>query len=137
MVNWVYKSKKIDCIEDLPEDVMGFIYEVTFNDGKKYLGSKVLYHKRTLPPLKGKKRKRKKVVESDWLTYFGSFKSQELKNNIKSGKLYPVEREILKVCYHKKQLGYHETKLLFTKECIESDRYYNGNILGKYFSKDV
>ena len=70
---WTYKDKQISSMEDMPEGTYGFVYEVTHNPtGKKYLGKKVLQFNRTLPPLKGQKRKRKVVKESDWKTYTGS-----------------------------------------------------------------
>ena len=136
-MNWKYRNKEITCVNDLPEGSFGFVYEVEFNNGRKYLGSKYLFHNKTLPPLKGTNRKRKKKVESDWCTYIGSFKDKELKAQIKSKSLYPVDKKIIKVCYHAKQLTYWETKYLFTRNCLENEVYYNYNILGKFFKKDV
>jgi len=72
-MSWFYKGKKVESIEDMPKDAFGFVYVVTHViSGKKYIGKKALFHNRTLPPLKGKKRRRKVVKESDWKTYFGS-----------------------------------------------------------------
>ena len=70
---WLYKNKEINSIEDMPTDTFGFVYLVTHTpSGKKYLGKKQLIANRTLPPLKGQKKKRKIQKESDWKTYYGS-----------------------------------------------------------------
>jgi len=132
---WLYKGKEINTIEDMPEGSFGFIYEVTHNTGKKYLGKKVLQFNRTLPPLKGKKRKRKVVKESDWKTYYGSH--TDIKQLIKEGKELEFTREILKFVKSKKLLTYYENKALFTKGVIEPGSVYiNDNIEGRYFKKD-
>ena len=82
---WLYNNKVIKGIEQMPKNTFGFIYEATYiPTNEKYLGKKVLYFNRTLPPLKGFKRKRKVVKESDWLTYYGSHEKIKtlLKENI-------------------------------------------------------
>ena len=137
MVEWTYRKKEIKKIEDLPEEAFGFVYEIEFSNGKKYLGQKFLIHKRTLKPLKGYKRKRKTFVESDWLTYNGSIKDPEVVRKIKTQEIIPVSRNILKVCYHRKQLSYFEVKYMFLRNCLEEEKYYNSNILGKFFKKDT
>jgi len=73
MPSWIYDGLIITEMSDMPEGTFGFIYEVTHTPtGRKYIGKKVLYFNRTLPPLTDQKRKRKIVKESDWKTYFGS-----------------------------------------------------------------
>lgn len=133
---WLYKDKVIESIEDMPEGTYGFIYEVIHNPtGRKYLGKKVLQFNRTLPPLKGQKRKRKVVKESDWKTYYGSH--AEIKGLIKEGKQEEFSREILQYVPTKKLLTYFECKYLFINEVLENrDNYINDNILGKFYRKD-
>ena len=132
---WKYKNKVIKSIKDMPKDSYGFVYEVThIPTGKKYLGKKVLQFNRTLPPLKGTKRKRKVVKESDWLTYYGSH--PEITTLIKEGKSLEFERESIIFTNSKKLLTYFEIKYQMIKEVLESDDYLNYNILGKFFSKD-
>jgi hypothetical protein len=137
MIDWVYKGQIIKSLEDFQKNIFGFIYEITYSNGKKYLGSKYLFHNKTRPPLKGKKRKRKTVVESDWKTYIGSIKSDFAKKEIKEGEVEVVNRAILLMCENKKQISYYESKYLFVRSCIETDRYYNSNILGRYYKKDL
>ena len=132
---WKYKNKVIESIEDMPEGTFGFIYEVIHNPtGRRYLGKKVLQFNRTLPPLKGMKRKRKVVKESDWKTYYGSH--VEIKGLIKEGKQEEFSREILQYVPTKKLLTYFECKYLFIKEVLEHNEYINDNILAKFYRKD-
>jgi len=132
---WLYKEKGIESIEDMPKDSFGFIYEVIHKPtGQKYLGKKVLQFNRKLPPLKGQKRKRKVVKESDWKTYYGSH--QTIKTLIKEGKQEEFSREILQFVPTKKLLTYFECKYLFIKEVLEHGEYINDNILAKFYRKD-
>jgi len=134
---WFYQDKVIDNIEDMPKGTFGFIYEVQhIPTGRRYIGKKVLEFNRTLPPLKGTKRKRKVVKESDWKTYYGSHK--EIKDLIKENKQDEFRREILMYVPSKKLLTYYETKFLFIKEVLEpnGNSYINDNILAKFYRKD-
>ena len=132
---WLYKNKVVESIEEMPEGTYGFIYEVIHQPtGRRYIGKKVLEFNRTLPPLKGTKRKRKVVKESDWKTYYGSHK--EILGLIKEGKQEEFTREILQYVPSKKLLTYFECKYLFIKEVLEGNNYINDNILAKFYRKD-
>ena len=142
-----YNNNKIENLEDFPKDAFGFIYKVTHTlSGKSYIGKKVLYFNRkvkigkkeiaALPIVRGRYKTTKQVVkESDWKTYYGSH--SEVKNILKGGKEYEFVREILHICFNKKQLSYFENKYLFSLGVIESDDYYNDNISGTFYSKDL
>ena len=134
---WLYKNKEINSIEDMPTDTFGFVYLVTHTpSGKKYLGKKQLIANRTLPPLKGQKKKRKIQKESDWKTYYGS--QIEVKQLVKESQdKLDFTREIIIFTSTKKKLTYFETKLQFVNEVLENDEYLNSNILGKFFRKDL
>lgn len=146
MNNWLYKQKVINSIEDMPSDTFGFIYVVTHvPTGKSYIGKKSLYHnvkkaltKKELAEQTGPGRKpTKKVVqkESDWETYYGSAKP--ILEFIKDGKQEDFTREILELVPNKKLLTYYECKYLFQAGVLEHpEKYFNDNILGKFFSKD-
>ena len=136
MPSWIYDGRIITEISDMPEGTFGFIYEVTHTPtGRKYIGKKVLYFNRTLPPLAGQKRKRKVVKESDWKTYFGSH--AEIVDLIKEGKQEEFTKQILCFVRSKKFLTYYETKYLFIKEVLEyRNNYINDNVLGKFYRKD-
>lgn len=133
---WIYKDKVIQSIDDFPEGSFGFVYELEHvPTGRKYIGKKVLFFNKTLPPLKGSKRKRKIVKESDWKDYYGS--NKDLKNLVNSTERENWKRVILQIVPNKKLLTYYETKFLFINEVLEgSEHYYNDNILGKFFRKD-
>ena len=133
---WLYKDKEINSIEDMPADTFGFVYLVTHTpSGKKYLGKKQLISNRTLPPLKGQKKKRKIQKESDWKTYYGS--QAEIKTLVKESQdMLEFVREIRIFVSTKKLLGYYENKLLYAYDVLENDEYLNNNISGKYFRKD-
>lgn len=134
---WLYKDKEIKDIEDMPEGTIGFVYQVThIPTGKKYVGKKSLYHKKTRPPLKGKKRKRVEHVESDWKTYHGSH--VEVKNLLLEHGDSIFSREIIEFAKTKKGLSYLETKYLFQLEVLErQDEYFNSNIGGKWYPRDI
>ena len=54
---WYYLNKEIKSINDMPEGVIGFVYELIFTDNTKYIGKKNLYTTRTIKALKnGKSR---------------------------------------------------------------------------------
>jgi hypothetical protein len=133
---WLYNKGVIDSIKQMPQNTFGFIYQATYlPTNEKYLGKKVLYFNRTLPPLKGTKRKRKVVKESDWQTYYGSH--EKIKTLLKENKHNNFKREILEFAFNKKHLTYLETKYLFCNNVLENEEYINDNILGKFFRKDL
>lgn len=142
---WLYQNKEIKELSDMPEDIFGFIYEVThLPTGRKYLGKKQLISvtkkalgKKELALLTDKRASKKKIVkkESDWKTYYGSH--SEIKSLIKEGKQSEFLREILIFTPNKKLHTYYENKFLFIKGVIEPDsNYINDNIEGRYFRKD-
>jgi len=144
---WLYQNQVINSIEDFPKNTVGFIYIVNHKpSGKSYIGKKSLYHnikkkltKKELAEQSGPGRKSATRVvqkESDWKTYYGSAKP--ILDLIKAGKQDEFEREILVLAFNKKQLTYLECKMLFTFDVLEKpDIYFNDNILGKFFTKDL
>jgi hypothetical protein len=114
---------------------IGFIYEVTDNLTKrKYIGKKLLISKRRLPPLKGQTRKRIKMVESDWKTYFGS---SELVQSLVAERLSDFSREVLFLGKTKGELNYREAEMQFSKGVLISDDYFNGIINCKIHKSHV
>jgi len=147
MNNWLYEKKEITSLEDFPTDTFGYIYMVTHvPSGLSYLGKKSLYHnvKRKLtkkelaemPVTRGRKVTTEIVKkESDWKTYFGSAKP--ILTLIKDGKQEEFTRQILQLVPNKKLLTYYECKHLFTQGVLENpNKWFNDNILGKFYSKD-
>jgi len=118
-----------DCsiINESTEVPFGFIYLITNKvTNKKYIGKKQCLTVLKRAPLKGKKNKRHKTVETDWRVYTSS--SRQLNEDIEKQGKDDFTFEILKFCDSKWQLAYEETKIQFEKEVLLSDDYYNGII---------
>ena len=143
---WLYNDKEVSSLEDFPADTYGFIYQVTHvPSGFSYIGKKVLHHnvkkkltKKQLAEQTGRGRKSSTEViqkESDWKTYYGSAKP--ILELLKQGRQDEFERVILKLVPSKKLLTYYECKYLFTMGVLEKpEKWYNNNVLGKFFRKD-
>jgi len=143
---WKYDKGEISDISEIPYGAFGFVYEVLHKpSGKKYIGRKQLISvttkalgKKELAEITDKRASKKKKVqkESDWKSYYGSH--SEIKQLIKEGKKEEFERTIIEFAFAPKHLTYLETKYLFSLGVLENgDVYFNDNILGKFFRKDL
>ena len=129
---WHYKGKQITDRTELPDDAIGFVYKIyNMVEDEYYIGKKILVNKRTRNPLKGYKRKRIDYVESNWLKYTGS------NEETKKWKIEDCYREILYICYNRTMMSYYETKIQFVENVLESDKYINDNIAGKFYKKTI
>ena len=144
-MNWYFNRMLIGSIEKVLEiepNAIGFIYEITLDNGKRYIGKKNFFSirkrkfgKKEASLLTDKRLKAYEMVkkESDWKTYVGS--SKRLKEDLEKG-VKVVTREILEFSTSKMELTYLETKQQFIREVLEhGDLYYNDTILGKFFKK--
>jgi hypothetical protein len=123
-MQWTYQGKPID---ELPEGYIGFVYIITnLTDNRKYIGKKLAQFKKSRPPLKGKKNRRKYTVESDWRDYWGS--SDRLNEDVNTIGTDKFSREILFFCRSRAELSYLEAKEQFDRRVLETDDYYNGII---------
>jgi hypothetical protein len=123
-VNWTYQGKTV---QELPENCIGFVYLITnTTNGRMYIGKKLAKFKRSRPPLKGRKNKRRHTVESDWQDYYGS--SDLLTEDVEKLGKTKFTREILHLCSSKGECNYLEAKEQFARGVLESDNYYNGHI---------
>ena len=123
-MNWTHQEKPI---KKLPEDCIGFVYQITniIND-RMYIGKKLAKFKKSRPPLKGRVNKRRYKVISDWQDYYGS--SDELNLDIEKLGEDKFEREILFYCKSKAELSYVEAREQFARKVLETTDYYNGHI---------
>lgn len=126
---WYYKNEPFST--DAPSlhisEYQGFVYVITdLTNNKKYVGKKGFWSKKTLPPLKGKTRKRRSIVESDWKTYYGS--SDQVKQILQENGEQSFHREILHLCKSKGEMSYLEAKEQFDRRVLLDDNYYNGII---------
>jgi hypothetical protein len=123
-MDWVYKDK---IVEKLPEDCEAFVYIIrNLTNNKMYVGKKLAKFKITKPPLKGKKRKRRSTVESDWKEYWGS--NDHLKADVAALGSKNFTREILHFCPSKGVASYLEMFEQVKRNVLSSDDYYNGII---------
>ena len=130
-MSWLFESKTI---EVLPEDCVGFVYLITNNTtGRKYIGKKLAKFSKTTyrtVKLKNGNKKRKKIrgkIESDWQTYYGS--NEQLNKDIAELGSDNFTREILFYCTSKAACSYIEAREQFNHRVLESDDYYNGQIV--------
>ena len=118
------------------DDFYGFVYLITnLTNQRLYIGRKVFWFHRKPP---GKKRRVKK--ESDWKVYYGS--SDELKADVKLLGTHMFRREILSLHKTKGKTNFAETEALFKNNVLTESmpdgtpKYYNSNIMNRYYRKD-
>jgi hypothetical protein len=128
---WLYENTQI---ETLPEDCVGFVYLITNTiTGRKYIGKKLAKFSKTsykVVKLKNGNKKRKKIkskVDSDWQLYYGS--NDQLNQDILALGADNFTREILFYCKSKAECSYVEAREQFNHRVLESDEWYNGQIV--------
>ena len=133
---WTYQGSTFS--SDDINSFFGFVYRITnLQTGKQYIGRKYFVQKRK--PRSGKS-KRRVTSESDWKKYYGS--SPELKADVKQFGRENFKREILSLHKTLGKVNYEETKQLFLNNVLQetledgSPKFYNSNILGRYYRKD-
>lgn len=143
-MSWYYKSKLITEVSQLPnhEFLEGFVYKITNLETKQvYIGKKSLYSnlkkkigvraKKATGTRKTFERIRK---ESDWIKYYGS--SKELLADITKLGKDKFKREIIELCCTKKYLSYAEFAWQVKLDVLKTNSY-NGNVLGRWYGKDM
>lgn len=129
-MSWYYQNT---VVETLPEDCIGFVYCITNNiTGRKYIGKKLAKFAKTTyktVTLKNGTKKKKRIrskIDSDWREYHGS--NDQLNQDVATLGAENFTREILYHCTSKAQCSYIEAREQFTRQVLESDDYYNGQI---------
>lgn len=122
-------------------DWEGFVYLIENQLTKqRYIGRKYLYSKRRLK-VKGKKRRKLRVTESDWEYYKSS--SNDVKADIKEYGLKNFTFEILSLHKTRAETNYTEVKEQFSRDVLSSllpngeFEYYNHCILNRYYRKRI
>ena len=141
MTCWLLKGK---CLKRQPLEYYGFVYRITVADsddlpkeirGRIYIGKKAFVYKKKTRLSKKKraetgKRVKTSLVDSKWLSYYGS--NKQLAADVKNfGEKY-FKREILHLCFNKAQLSYYEVKEQIAHNVL-SVNSYNGWISCKIF----
>ena len=139
-MTWITTDNKIIAsLEDMPEGVFGFCYLIqNHTKGKSYIGKKQVisitkkkFGKKKLAQMTDKRSKKYEMVlkESNWKDYTGSNKTllEDVKNDDNITKI------ILEFGFSKWHLTYLEVKYQFKNDVLESDHWYNDNILSKFF----
>jgi len=128
---WLYENTEI---ETLPEDCVGFVYLITNKlSGRKYIGKKLAKFSKIsykVVKLKNGNKKKKRIrskTESDWQLYYGS--NDQLNQDIQELGSDNFTREILFYCRSKAECSYIEAREQFNHRVLESDDYYNGQIV--------
>ena len=129
-MTWTYQGQ---VVEELPEDCVGFVYNITYLiTGRQYIGKKLAkFSKTTYKTIKLKNgtKKKKKIrskIDSDWQEYYGS--NLELNKDVELFGKENFTREILHYCKSKAETSYIEAREQFDRKVLESDEYYNGQI---------
>jgi hypothetical protein len=127
---WIYKNK---IIETPPLDAVGFVYKITRNNIKEDISSPLHYIGKKNFYLKNKK-------ESNWKKYYGS--SSWLQSDIEKYGEENFTREIIYICFSKSEMTFIEVSeqlernVLQVNDSIMRKKYYNLNILGKFFNNE-
>lgn len=128
---WLYQGNPVN---ELPDDCVGFVYLIVNTvSNRKYIGKKLAKFSKTsvkTVTLKNGTKKKKKIkskIDSDWLTYYGS--SLELSKDVEALGVDKFTREILYLCKSKAECSYVEAREQFVNRVLESDAYYNNNIM--------
>ena len=128
---WLHNDNEV---ETLPDDCVGFVYIITnLKTNRKYVGKKLAKFSKTTYKtvvLKNGKKKKKKIrskIDSDWKDYYGS--SKELNEDVEKLGTENFKREILFFCKSKAECSYIESREQFSRKVLESDDYYNNNIM--------
>ena len=151
-MNWLYKNTEVT-EETIPDEAVGFIYMITHTPtGKYYIGKKSLESirnvkigKRELLKIKEERKaagiggraplKKKVRKTSDWEKYYSS--NDWITEQVKEGKETEFKRQIIQFCNSKKSLSYYEVEWMFKYDVLRDVNSLNGNILGKFYSKDL
>src|SRR5262245_21845673 len=129
---WLLDGK---CLKRQPLEYYGFVYRITVSDsddlpkeirGRIYIGKKQFQYNKKVRLSKKKrketgKRTLRTLIDSKWLSYYGS--NKQLMEDVKNfGEKY-FKREILHLCYNKTQLSYCEVQEQIAHNVLTTNSY--------------
>lgn len=138
-MSWVYKGEVFNDSK-IPEGALGFIYEMeAIIDGQavRYVGKKNFYSitkkkfgVKALANMEDKRARKYTIqVKTNYQNYYSS--NKVLQDAHKAGVI--IKRFMVRICFSKTELTYHETKFQFVREVLEKEEYLNANILGRFY----
>ena len=144
--NWVINEVPV---MELDPIIYGFIYEIEYSDGDRYIGAKKAvselemnclangeprdHHVCFVNRRKGGKIIRKEKIRkpSNWKKYEGSYKQ-------KSNETMEIKKKtIIDFCFCKKDLTVSEVKFILLRNALYDESYRNSQVLGKIFSHEI
>ena len=137
-----------NCLEEVPEGMYGFVYEIKVKPSyavpnemwyKTYVGKKTFtFRRKTKLSKKARVGTRKRIeikqVDSNWKKYWGS--SKELLGDIQLYGEENFERKILCFCRNKSELSYYELYWQIENRVL-FENSYNGWISAKIYKKHL
>lgn len=129
MTEWIYQGKPLT--DEQTEGFAAFVYNIqNLTNGRRYIGKKRLKTRRKQKPLKGKKRRRVLVADSDWKDYYGS--NKELLTDVEKLGKNQFHREVLRLCRTLGESSYYEAKAQFDHDVLLNPaEWYNAWIYVK------
>jgi hypothetical protein len=138
-MSWIYKGEVFNDSK-IPEGALGFIYEMeAIIDSKavRYVGKKNFYSTtkkkfgvKALANMEDKRARKYTIqVKPNYQNYYSS--NKVLQDAHKAGVI--IKRFMVRICFSKTELTYHETKFQFVREVLEKEEYLNANILGRFY----
>ena len=144
---WTYKGEAV--LDDMVSDKwLGFIYELEYTDGHRYIGQTRMFSQNELDAMKnGTKRQghikfvnrnrkgrrvKREIVRKEnkkWRDYEGST-DNSIGKTLKS-------KKILRLCEQSIDLHYWETYYLMVNNALFDDTFLNDNVGGTYFAGKV
>jgi hypothetical protein len=131
---WLYNGEVFE--SDYIQNHFGFVYRIDcLENSRSYFGRKYFWSFR-----KKKGATRRSKQESDWKNYYGS--CPELKEDVKKFGKDKFKRTIISLHDSVGKTNYEETRQLFLNNVLTEaldtgePRYYNSNVLGRYYRKD-
>lgn len=128
-IEWTYNGSTINKIEQTPKDSFAFIYKITLEDGRYYIGKKYMWKPNYTS---GVKKGQSKGMYS-WQSYISS--SVELKSLIKSG--VPYKKEIMFFTYSRAETTYRETQEILCGQHLTNPNCLNYWVKATIYSKNL
>lgn len=121
-------------VVDNPEDYEGFVYCITRNDGKYYVGMKFTKSRRRVKQKDSARRKRVEK-DSDWKHYKGS--SKELLKDIKQLGQEAFDFTILGWYKTRSGVRYAEMREQVRNDVLNDPNSYNSNVMNRFFKGNI